>query len=94
MMHGPCDLDNPNCPCIEDEKCSDHYPMQTQDSTEIDGDGHVLYRRRNDGRYIKKRIRSQIVRLDNRWVVPYNPYLVGCFNCHINVGVCNSVKNC
>ena len=92
MMHGPCGLDNPNCPCMEDGKCSKHYPMQTRDSTEIDGDGHVLYRRRNDGRYVEKRIRGQIVRLDNRWVVPYNPYLVGRFNCHINVEVCSSVK--
>ena len=42
-----------------------HYPMQTRDSTEIDGDGHVLYRRCNDGQYVEKRICGQIVRLDN-----------------------------
>jgi hypothetical protein len=31
--------------------------------------------------------------LDNRWVVPYNPYLIRSFNCHINVEACNSIKS-
>ena len=66
--------------------------MQTRDSTERDGDGHVLYGHRNDGRYVEKRIHGQIFRLDNWWIVPYNPYLVGRFNCHINVEVCSLVK--
>ncbi|XP_004252145.2 uncharacterized protein [Solanum lycopersicum] len=30
--------------------------------------------------------------LDNSWVVPYNPYLLGKFNCHINVEVCSDIK--
>ncbi|AQK55697.1 hypothetical protein ZEAMMB73_Zm00001d051991 [Zea mays] len=30
--------------------------------------------------------------LDNRWVVPYNPYLLRLFNCHINVEACGSIK--
>jgi len=30
--------------------------------------------------------------LDNRWVVPYNPYFLRMFNCHINVEVCSSIK--
>ena len=30
--------------------------------------------------------------LDNRWVVPYNAYLLRMFNCHINVEVCYSIK--
>ncbi|KAL5568507.1 hypothetical protein UlMin_025082 [Ulmus minor] len=28
----------------------------------------------------------------NQWVVPYNPYLLGKFNCHINVEICSTVK--
>ncbi|WVZ67191.1 hypothetical protein U9M48_016306 [Paspalum notatum var. saurae] len=31
-------------------------------------------------------------KLDNRWVVPYNPYLLRLFNCHINVEACDSIK--
>jgi hypothetical protein len=30
--------------------------------------------------------------LDNRWVVPYNPFLLHLFNCHINVEACGSIK--
>ena len=69
MMHGPCGLNNPNCPCMEDNyhyRCTKDYPMQARDTTEVDGDGHVLYRRQNQGRYIEKHIRGQIVQLDNQ----------------------------
>jgi hypothetical protein len=31
--------------------------------------------------------------LDNRWVVPYNPYLIRTFNFHINVEECSSIKS-
>jgi hypothetical protein len=30
--------------------------------------------------------------LDNRWVVPYNPYLLAKFDCHINVEICSTIK--
>jgi hypothetical protein len=30
--------------------------------------------------------------LDDTWVVPYNPYLLLKYNCHINVEICNSVS--
>ncbi|XP_066320710.1 uncharacterized protein [Miscanthus floridulus] len=30
--------------------------------------------------------------LENRWVMPYNPYLLRLFNCHINVEACGSIK--
>ena len=31
------------------------------------------------------------IQLDNRWVVPYNPYLTTKYNCHINVEICSSI---
>nr|XP_045088631.1 uncharacterized protein LOC120973325 [Aegilops tauschii subsp. strangulata] len=51
-------------------------------------DSYPIYRRRDDGRRAK--VRGKM--LDNRWVVPYNPYLLRMFNCHINVEVCSSIK--
>ena len=66
--------------------------MQIQDSIIVGDDGFILYRRRNQGRYVEKHVQGQIIRLNNRSVVPYNPYLVGRFNCHINVKICSSVK--
>jgi hypothetical protein len=51
-------------------------------------DSYPNYRRHDDGR--KEKVRG--CELDNRWVVPYNPYLLWLFNCHINVEACGSIK--
>jgi len=32
------------------------------------------------------------MKMNNQWVVPYNPYLLMRYNCHINVEVCSGVK--
>lgn len=29
--------------------------------------------------------------MDNKWIVPYNPYLSTKYNCHLNVEICNAV---
>ncbi|UYV75945.1 hypothetical protein LAZ67_13001882 [Cordylochernes scorpioides] len=47
--------------------------------------GYPRYRRRDDGQGTHQ--------VDNRWVVPYNPYLLVRFNAHINVEFCASVKS-
>ena len=49
---------------------------------------YPLYRRRNDGRTFA--IGTKVV--DNRDIVPYNPYLSRKYNCHINVEVCASIR--
>ena len=46
------------------------------------------YRRQDDGASIKVKGKD----LDNRWVVPYNAYLLAKFDCHINVEICSTIK--
>jgi len=33
------------------------------------------------------------VTVDNRWMVPYTPWLLLKYDCHINVEVCSSIKS-
>ena len=87
MMHGPCGIYNPNAPCIKDGKCSKRYPRCFQENTTENEDGYPVYRRRNNGRTVE----IKQIQLDNRWVVPYNPYLTTKYNCHINVEICSSI---
>ncbi|PWZ58852.1 ATP-dependent DNA helicase PIF4 [Zea mays] len=89
MMHGPCGSLNPNCPCTKGRaSCKNQYPRHFHEATMQGKDSYPNYRRRDDGR--KEKVRG--CELDNRWVVPYNPYLLRLFNCHINVEACGSIK--
>nr|XP_042898735.1 uncharacterized protein LOC122269477 [Parasteatoda tepidariorum] len=45
--------------------------------------------RRDDSRTVK--VRGHTV--DNRFIVPYNPYLLAKFVCHINIEVCSTVQS-
>ncbi|XP_058211594.1 uncharacterized protein LOC131323768 [Rhododendron vialii] len=81
MMHGPCGELDMRRTCMENGKCKNHYPRSHCAETTIDSDGYPIYRRRLTGEVVE--IRGQM--LDNRWVVPYNPYLLATFDCHINV---------
>ena len=88
MMHGPCGISNPNSPCMEDGKCTKKFPKDFVEKIYA-GNGHPYYRRRRDGKYVIK----NYIPLDNRSVVPYNPYLSKKYNAHINVGMCSSIKS-
>lgn len=89
MMHGPCGVLNHECPCTKERgTCKNHYLRPYNANTLQGKDSYPLYRRREDGR--KALVRKHW--LDNRWVVPYNPFLLRHFNCHINVEVCSSIK--
>ncbi|KAL5647921.1 hypothetical protein ACJX0J_042276, partial [Zea mays] len=89
MMHAPCGLLNPKCPCTKGcASCKNHYPRAFSNATSQGKDSYPTYRRHDDGR--KETVRG--CELDNRWVIPYNPYLLWLFNCHINVEACGSIK--
>jgi hypothetical protein len=81
MMHGPCGPAFPNAPCMQDGQCSKGYPRPFRNETSLDENGYPLYRCRDNG--LKVLVKG--VELDNRWVVPYNPYLCKKFNGHINI---------
>ena len=87
MIHNPCGLLNPASPCMVDGKCSKQYPKDYQQATEFNRSGWPLYQRSENGSSF---IQNQI-EIDNRWVVPYNPFLLMKFNAHINVEACCSI---
>ena len=94
MIHGPCGDLNPGAQCMRparvgsDKTCAKGFPKPFAPETTAERDGYPIYRRRNDGRTWL--IRGKEV--DNRWVVPYSPYLCRKHNAHINVEVCLSVR--
>jgi len=89
MLHGPCGALNRKCPCMINGECRFHYPWQFNPETQ-GKDSYPLYRRRDDG----QRVKIRGAKLDNRWVVPYNPSLLMRCNYHINVEACSSIKAC
>ena len=96
MIHGPCGQMNPNCVCMDKEtnKCSKEFPKQFSINTTDDNDSFPTYRRRSteDGGHIFINPITNL-QLDNKWVVPYNPYLLLKYDCHINVEICNSITS-
>ncbi|KAK9690194.1 hypothetical protein RND81_09G110600 [Saponaria officinalis] len=92
MMHGPCGQLNPECQCMKHKsamrKCKYGYPKKFMDNTSNNSEGYPMYRRRNSGE-------AAIIRkhkLDNRWVIPYNLYLLALFDCHLNVEVYSTIQ--
>lgn len=72
MMHGPCGAKNRTNSCMIDGKCKSHYPQDFCNKTIQGKDGYPTYRRRDTNETVTVRKAS----MDNRWVVPYNPYLL------------------
>ncbi|XP_074318536.1 uncharacterized protein LOC141655350 [Silene latifolia] len=89
MMHGPCGKLNPACSCMKHANspgcCKYEYPKSYTSDTTVNGAGYPEYRRRNTGEKVLIRDHE----LDNRWVIPYNPYLLALFDYHLNVEVCS-----
>ncbi|XP_039610024.1 uncharacterized protein LOC120529870 [Polypterus senegalus] len=89
MIHEPFGALNPNSSCMTNDKCSKDFPKEFQIKTIANSNGYPKYKRRNTGQSIILNGKK----IDNSWVVPYNPYLALKYNCHINVEVCAPVKS-
>ncbi|XP_050890653.1 uncharacterized protein LOC127096077 [Lathyrus oleraceus] len=89
MIHIPCSTINRKSPCMKDEHCKKRNPKQFLDETRQGTNSYSEYRGRFDESISLGRDRS----VDNRWVVPYNPWLLLKYDSHINVEICSSIKS-
>jgi hypothetical protein len=93
MIHGPCGEINKNSPCMDDNKCTKSFPKDFSASTIINSNGYPTYRRRDTGITYSLNGKTNNPRVDNRWVVPYNPYLSLKYNSDINLEFCASIAS-
>ncbi|XP_057299428.1 uncharacterized protein LOC130630047 [Hydractinia symbiolongicarpus] len=89
MIHGPCGHLNPNSRCMEDGVCTKSFPKNFLASTQAVVNGYPLYRRRDNGIHII----VNNVDIDNRWIVPHNPWLSKKYNAHIILEACHDCAN-
>ncbi|OMO79395.1 hypothetical protein CCACVL1_13702 [Corchorus capsularis] len=90
MIHGPCRSLNQHAQCMKDGKCNKNFPKPFAPVTIQGNDCYPIYRRRDVGAVqIGQRGNTY---LDNSWVVPYNPWLLLKYDCHINLEIYSSVK--
>ena len=88
MIHRPCE-NYPASSCWKDGKCSKRFPKELNlDGTMVDLNTYPTYRRR--GRFNVTLPDGKVV--SDEYTVPYNPYLLMRYNCHINVEVCSDIK--
>lgn len=104
MLHGPCGVLNTASPCMKDGKCSKGYPKPFQRETDVPANSYPRYRRRSPedgGRTVRVRAPRAgrdgdggWMVLDNRWVIPYNPYLSRLLDAHVNVEIITHSVGC
>ncbi|GBL87269.1 hypothetical protein AVEN_270534-1 [Araneus ventricosus] len=87
LMHGARGIDNPGAPCMEADQCKKMFPKEFRTETTMNVNVYPLCRRcPGDTTFVRGR------EMDNRFVAPYNPYLLLKYNAHINVEVCTSLR--
>ena len=93
MTHGPCGCDDPKAPCMVDGKCKKCFPKKFLPATRKPDDAiYPEYRRRRPDAYPGARVVYNGRTIDNSWIVPFSPYLLLKYDCHINVETCVSMK--
>ncbi|OBZ80576.1 hypothetical protein A0J61_11375, partial [Choanephora cucurbitarum] len=79
MVHGPCGNLNPKSPCMVK-----------------DANGNLKCSKRFPKTFTEQTVISDdgngSIVIDDKWIVPYNPYLSKKFKAHINVECCQSIK--
>ena len=99
MVHGPCGALNPNCPCMSMPKsrgnCAKQFPFPFCEETKVEIDGYPEYKRPEHGPVFPCIIRNRkrYYNIDSSWVVPYNPFLLRKYQCHLNVQTACSIKS-
>ena len=105
MIHGPCGTINPNSQCMhkkpgDDKKhCEHKFPKDFSEHTTKEAEfKKPKYRRRSEeqgGKTVQIKCSAlgpnRMVKVDNQWVVPYSPYLLRKYGCHINLEIVGSV---
>ncbi|KAM5582463.1 hypothetical protein ABKV19_002737, partial [Rosa sericea] len=92
MIHGPCGVHKRNAPCMKRGSCKRGYPKPFSANTFQGNDSYPIYRRRDVHPNAESDF-NQSRQVDNSWVIPYNPWLLTKYDCHINVEVCCSIKS-
>ena len=97
MIHGPCGADQPNMQCMATGKCDKFFPKKYQKYTVVDSaSSFPTYKRRSPedgGRVMTIKRGGQTFTATNANVVPYIPFLLLKFECHINAEKSNGPRN-
>ncbi|XP_026384298.1 uncharacterized protein LOC113279861 [Papaver somniferum] len=85
MIHGLCGRK-----CMMEGKYKRGFPKQFCKCTVQGKDAYPVYQRRDYGNTIQM---TKTFIADNRFVVPYNPWLLQKYDFHMNVEVCSTVQS-
>jgi len=82
--HGtrPCGSINKKSPCMGGDKCVKSFPKPFSQSTIVNDNGYPTYRRRDTGVVHRLKCGQTHFDVNNRWIVPYNPWLSLKFDSH------------
>jgi len=80
---------------MKNGKCKFNYPRKLIDETRTNSKRYPLYRRSTTNGGFKTNIKMKIilgkyktVEIDNRWIVPYCPFILKLLKEHINTEIC------
>ncbi len=89
IKHGSC---NHRCKPEGATACQKNYPKDFCKVTTFSGDGYPKLKRPRNGPTFKGPVRNGVsYTYSNCDIVPYNPYLLCCYKCYINIEACVSV---